>query len=111
MAYLGSPPPRIVIGSPVASGNRAPTLVFPLLLFFAPYGPGSGQPGHQAAGRSTTPSGTSPIVTRRHSATSNLRASATIIVVLRAPLVASVRSRYHWASALSFWKMRKRQAS
>src|SRR5207344_324684 len=38
------------------------------------------------AGRNTTPSGISPVVTRRHSAISSLRASATIIVVLRAPL-------------------------
>jgi hypothetical protein len=35
---------------------------------------------------SLSPSGTSPVVARRHSAISSLRASATIIVVLRAPL-------------------------
>ena len=52
--------------------------------------------------RSTTPSGTSPTVTMRHRATSNLRASATIIV-LRVPVRASaVRVRNHCASALSF---------
>src|SRR6266851_8993517 len=87
------------------------TLVFPFLLFSLLVVPPLVSQAGQAAGRRTTPSGTSPIVTRRHSATSNLRASATIIVVLRAPLVPSVRTRYHWASALSFWKMRKRQAS
>src|SRR5262249_12491966 len=54
-----------------------------------------------AAGRNSTPSGTSPVVARRHSAISSLRASATIIVVLRAPLGPSVRVRYHRASALS----------
>src|SRR5258708_1527171 len=53
-------------------------------------------------------SGTSPVVTRRHSAISSLRASATNIVVLRAPLGPSVRVRYHCASALSFWNIRKR---
>jgi hypothetical protein len=47
-------------------------------------------------------------VTRRHSAISSLRASATIIVVLRAPLGPSVRVRYQRASALSFWNTRKR---
>src|SRR5208337_2596053 len=64
-----------------------------------------------AAGRSSTPSGTSPVVTRRHSAISSLRASATIIVVLRAPLGPSVRVRYQRASALSFWNIRKRHAN
>src|SRR5207245_2539614 len=64
-----------------------------------------------AAGRNSTPSGTSPVVTRRHSAISSLRASATIIVVLRAPLGPSVRVRYHCASALSFWNIKKRHAN
>ena len=54
----------------------------------------------QAAGRSTIPSGTSPVVARRQRAISSFRASATIIVVLRAPLMPEVRSMYHWASAL-----------
>src|SRR6266516_4644937 len=40
-----------------------------------------------------------------------LRASATIIVVLRAPLEPSVRVRYHCASALSFWNIKKRHAN
>src|SRR5437588_12750613 len=64
-----------------------------------------------AASRNSTPSGTSPVVARRHSAISSLRASATIIVVLRAPLGPSVRVRYHRASALSFWNIRKRHAN
>jgi len=65
----------------------------------------------QVAGRSTTPSGMAPVVTMRHSSISSLRASATIMVVLRAPFAPSVRARYHCASALSFWNMRNRQAS
>ena len=57
------------------------------------------------------PSGTSPVVTRRHSAINSLRASATIIVVLRARLGPSVRDLNHCASALSFWNIRKRHAN
>ena len=52
-------------------------------------------PGDHAAWRSTTPSGTLPVVTKRHSSMSSLRARATIIVVLRAPLGPSVRALYH----------------
>src|SRR6266487_4119968 len=52
------------------------------------------------AARNTTPAGTSPVVTRRHKAISNLRARATIIVLRLLP--PSVRVRYHWANALSF---------
>ena len=44
-------------------------------------------------------------------AISSFLASATIIVVLRAPLGPSVRVRYHCASALSFWNIRKRHAN
>ena len=65
----------------------------------------------QIAGRSTTPSGTSPLVTKRHNAISSFRAKATIIVVLRAPLGPSVRDLNHCASALSFWNIRKRHAN
>jgi len=46
------------------------------------------------AGRRTTPCGTSPIVTIRHNAISNLRARATIRTVLRTPCT-PVRARYH----------------
>jgi hypothetical protein len=50
----------------------------------------------------TTPSSISPVVTKRQSAMSSLRASATIIV-LRVPARRSaVRAWYHRASALSF---------
>jgi hypothetical protein len=61
----------------------------------------SGKP-FQAAGRKTTPSNGSPVVTKRQSAMISLRASATIIV-LRVPIrLSAVRARYHNVSALSF---------
>ena len=61
----------------------------------------SGKP-FQDAGRKTTPSSGSPVVTKRQSAMISLRASATIMV-LRVPLrLSAVRARYHNASALSF---------
>src|ERR1700746_3638285 len=70
----------------------------------------SGKPFH-VAGRKTTPSNGSPVVTKRQSAMISLRASATIIV-LRVPLrLSAVRARYHNVSALSFWNIRKRPAS
>jgi hypothetical protein len=56
----------------------------------------------QTASRNTTPCGTSPVVTIRQSAMSSLRARATIILVLFAPLMPSVRPRNHCARALSF---------
>jgi hypothetical protein len=56
----------------------------------------------QDAGRKTTPSRGSPVVTKRQSAMISLRASATIMV-LRVPLrLSAVRARYHNANALSF---------
>jgi hypothetical protein len=56
----------------------------------------------QDAGRKTTPSSGSPVVTKRQSAMISLRASPTIIV-LRVPLrLSAVRARYQCASALSF---------
>ncbi len=58
-----------------------------------------------------TPCGISPVVTRRQSAINSLRASATIIVLRVAPRASAVRARYHWAKALSFWNIRKRQAN
>jgi hypothetical protein len=61
----------------------------------------SGKP-FQDAGRKTTPSSNSPVVTKRQSAMISLRASATIMV-LRVPVrLSAVRARYHRASALSF---------
>jgi hypothetical protein len=94
MFRLGSPPPRIVIGQPGKEvfAGCAETL-FSVLVILC---------GNQAACRSTTPCGTSPVVTMRQRAISSLRARATIIFVLRAPLAPSVRVRNHSANALSF---------
>ena len=66
----------------------------------------SGKP-FQDAGRKTTPSKVSPVVTKRQSAMTSLRASAVLakaaIIVLRVPIrLSAVRARYHKASALSF---------
>ena len=74
IARPGSPPPRIVIASPPGNHGRAATRFG---------GPAAAEPAH-AAGRRTTPSGVSPVVTKRHSAMSSLRANATIMV-LRVP--------------------------
>ena len=46
----------------------------------------------QAAGRRTTPSNVSPVVTKRQSAISSLRASATIIVLRVPTLLSAVRA-------------------
>src|SRR3954451_556667 len=59
----------------------------------------------------TTPSGITPAVASLHSAINSLRASATIIVFLTAPLPPAVRSRYHRTRAASGWNIRKRQAN
>jgi hypothetical protein len=56
----------------------------------------------QPAGRKTTPSIVSPVVTKRQRATSSLRASATIIVFRVPARRSAVRAWYHRASALSF---------
>src|SRR5215211_4727972 len=93
----GSPLPRIVVGAQRFVPRQAPIGVF---LF----------PFHVAA-RSETPSGISPVVAMRQSAISSFLASATIIVLRVAPRASTDRARYHCASALSFWKMRRRQAS
>src|SRR4051795_3115511 len=54
------------------------------------------------AARKTTPAGTSPVVTMRHSAISSFLARATIRVWRVPPWASAVRARYHCASALSF---------
>jgi hypothetical protein len=54
------------------------------------------------AARKTTPAGTSPVVTMRHSAISSFLARATIRVLRVLPRASAVRARYHCASALSF---------
>jgi hypothetical protein len=95
MFRLGSPPPRIVIGQ---SGKRNFAWRAETLNVCAHHLQGD-QP---ASCRSTTSCGTSPVVTMRQRAMSSLRASATIIFVLRAPLAPSVLARNHCARALSF---------
>src|SRR5215208_4440648 len=54
----------------------------------------------QAAGRSTTPSSGSPLLTKRQSAINSLRARATIMVLRVAPRASAVRARYQRVSAL-----------
>ena len=56
----------------------------------------------QPAGRRMTPSNVSPVVTKRQSAMSSLRANATIIVLRVPRRLSAVRARYHCASALCF---------
>jgi len=56
----------------------------------------------QPAGRRMTPSNVSPVVTKRQSAISSLRARATIIVLRVPARLSAVRAWYHCASALCF---------
>src|ERR1700720_2990534 len=92
MFEYGFPPPPIVNSAVVVKSQRAPN--------GAEWYARSGKP-FQDAGRKTTPSSGSPVVTKRQSAMISLRASATIMV-LRVPLrLSAVRARYHRASALS----------
>ena len=102
MELFGSPPPRLVIDGQSRKRDGRQSYAFTFV---------DHQTRAQAAARNTTPTGISPVVTKRHSAISSFRASATIIVVLRTPFGPSVRARYHCASALSFWNRKKRQAS
>ena len=90
MFEYGFPPPRIV--NSAVREKPAQRRV----------GKGTLFPGLQPAGRRMTPSNVSPVVTKRQSAMTSLRASATIMV-LRVPIrLSAVRARYHNASALSF---------
>ena len=52
------------------------------------------------AGRKTMPSDTWPLVARRQSAMSSLRASATIIVLRVLARLSAVRAANHWARAV-----------
>ena len=87
---VGSPPPRMVIGSS-SMGCQA------VVLFCLPFR----VVAHDAA-RKMMPLGTSPMVTRRQSAMSSLRASATIMILRVALRPSVVRALNHWARALSF---------
>ena len=93
MFEYGFPPPRIVNSAVGWKSARAPNGTDCYARSSKPF---------QAAGRKTTPSNVSPVVTKRQSAMTSLRDSATIIV-LRVPIrLSAVRARYHNASALSF---------
>src|SRR5438132_1532196 len=86
-------------GSRAEKPARAPKMVLSGML--VPVSP------FQDAGRKTTPSSGSPVVTKRQSAMISLRASAVLakagIIVLRVPIrLSAVRARYHNARALSF---------
>ena len=72
MFVLRFPPPRIVNSAVREKPARAPN--------GAEWSARSDKP-FQPAGRNTTPSSVSPVVTKRQSAMSSLRASATIIVL------------------------------
>ena len=98
MSYLGTPPPRTVIGDRSQADRLGRNCQVPSASFV------------HGAGRRTIPSGTMPSRTRRQRAIRSLRAKATIIV-LRVPRAFSVRARNHCAKELSFWNMRNRQAS
>src|SRR5271169_2531295 len=89
----GFPPPRIVSSAVVLKARASAENGAKWYAGSKPF---------QDAGRKTTPSSGSPVVTKRQSAMTSLRASATIMV-LRVPLrLSAVRARYHNASALSF---------
>jgi hypothetical protein len=91
MFEYGFPPPRIINSAVVLKSAPAPKMLSGLVQSKLP----------QDAGRKTTPSSGSPVVTNRQSAMISLRASATIMV-LRVPVRASaVRARYHNANVLS----------
>src|SRR6516225_11545096 len=95
MESNGSPPPRTVVGTDdpwiVDPGNYA------LIL--------------RSCGCNSTPSGISPVVTICHSAISNLRARATIMILRISLRRSAVLVQYHLANALSFWYQRNRHAS
>src|SRR6516165_5066913 len=89
------------VGRPL-SAEAAKPFVLSLLSFHAV--------GHDA-GRNATPCGTWPLVTRRQRAMSSLRGNATIIVLRVLERPSAVRAANHWARALFFWNLTKRQAS
>src|SRR5258708_34727753 len=97
MFEYGFPPPRIVNSAVVLKSQRAPN--------GAEWCARSGKP-FQDVGRKTTPSSGSPVVTKRQSAMTSLRASATIIVLhSRLPLAwHDQRTLLGFASARSEFK-------
>src|SRR6202021_1943334 len=115
MVGCGSPPPRIVAPLERIRARRGKKK----LLFQQRAGGSRGLcrdpvfdvPAHALESNNSTPTSTVPSSTKRHKSINNLRASATIIVLRtpRGPL--AVRASNHLASALSFWKLKNRQAS
>src|SRR6266550_629953 len=93
MFEYGFPPPRIVNSAVGWKSARAPNGTDCYARSSKPF---------QAAGRKTTPSNVSPVVTKRQSAMTSLRASATIMVLRVPRRLSAVRARYHSASALCF---------
>src|SRR5215211_4105243 len=68
----------------------------------APQADGPDEPGCQTTLR-RAPSGTSPVLTYRHKATSSFRASATAVILRMRPRTAPTRSVNQRARALSGW--------
>src|SRR2546429_8830532 len=85
----GSPPPRIVLGA-----DDIPVVGHQVNFVLSAH----------ATGRRATPIGILPVVTKRQSSISSLRAKATIMV-LRVLGASLVRARYHRAKSLSFWNI------
>jgi hypothetical protein len=83
----GSPPPRIGSGDLFESAE--------ILCLIPSVGIA------HAARRKVTPLGISPLISKRHSAMSNLRAKATIMVLRVLPRASVVRARYHCANPLA----------
>ena len=101
MELFGSPPLRLVIDGLSRKRDRTSNGVFLLL------------DDPSRSGRRPQCNASRDFAGRDHAPQRDeqFAASATIIVVLRAPFGHSVRPRYHCASALSFWNLRNRQAS
>ena len=94
MFEYGFPPPRIVNSAVVLKASASAEMVLSGML--VPVSP------FRTLDVRRRPPVVSPVVTKRQSAMTSLRASATIIV-LRVPIrLSAVRARYHSASALSF---------
>src|SRR5262249_19187546 len=97
--YVGSPAPRIHRQTP-SMGSPSWLSCCPSLSIVVAYD----------AGRKTMPSDTSPLVARRQSAMSSLRASATIIVLRVLARLSAVRAANHLGQALSLLYLRKNPA-
>jgi hypothetical protein len=116
-ACLGSPPPRTIMGRPSSTCRReAPNLAWlsawqrrltlpdaaPPLAGPRRWSPAAKEPAPAKAGGDEQLARQSLPLRRQ---------GATIMVLRVAPRASAVRARYHCASALSFWNIRKRHAS